>query len=717
MKAENLKILKLNNVNVPDFIAINNRDNFDMSFSDAKFFAIRSSCHYEDSANLSYAGMFETILNVPRADVKKAVDAVFDSYTKAEKYGDEETDIDNDTVIIQEMITEPDYSGVIFTSNPLGLLNETVIIVGQGIGEDVVSEKTDVTTYYYNTADERFCYNRNNDSPLLSEEILEKLISEASKIREIFGFECDIEFCIKNEIIYILQSRKITTIDESQKKIILDNSNIVESYPGVVLPLSQDFVKSVYTDIMNRLLKRMTHSDKLVESFGANMVDFVDGKAYYDISTWYTMLGLMPFSKKIIPIWQEMLGVENKYVSKNKLKVTAFRKIVLSLNLLYYFIANPFYMKAVNSRFEKSIETYRKNIKETTDVEGLVELYRRIQREVMEYWDLTLVNDLYAFVFTHLAKKHSNKIKQIGRLASMEPVILQSKLKEAYTRHGFGSSEYEKVKAEYIDKFGDRCLGELKLETKTYRTNPELLDEFVAGEHITSDVMCVDRRRHFEPKMSVRHAKIGILNRESSRLNRTRVYGFAREIFLKIGELLVAQGRLDDQRDVFYIHINELTSDEDMRRLTEARKRVYEQYATIPTFSRYIFLNEIFSKTITNNMNEVNVKSKDKFMGEVVSKPYRKVKGEVLVMKTPDPTIPHKDKIIVTEMTDPGWVMILQDAKGIIAEKGSFLSHTAIISRELKKPSIVNVKGAMSMIKTGDIVEIDLDEGVIRKNA
>ena len=336
MKAENLNVLKLNNVNVPDFIAITDRDNFDLSFSNAKHFAIRSSCHYEDSANLSYAGMFDTFLNVPRADVKKAVDAVFDSYINAAKYGDEETNIDDDTVIIQEMITDPDYSGVIFTSNPLGLLNETVIIVGQGIGENVVSEKTDVTTYYYNTADEKFCYNRNNDSPLLSEELLARLISEAIKIREIFGYECDIEFCVKNEKIYILQSRKITTIDESEKKIILDNSNIVESYPGIVLPLSQDFVKSVYTDIMNRLLKRMTRSDNLVKSFGANMVEFVDGKAYYDITTWYTMLGLMPFSKKIIPIWQEMLGVENKYVSKNELKVTPFRKIVISLNLFYF---------------------------------------------------------------------------------------------------------------------------------------------------------------------------------------------------------------------------------------------------------------------------------------------------------------------------------------------------------------------------------------------
>ena len=86
MKAENLKILKLNNINVPDFIAIAKRDNFDMSFSNGQFFAVRSSCHYEDSANLSYAGMFETFLNVPRAEVKKAVDAVFDSYIKAAKY-------------------------------------------------------------------------------------------------------------------------------------------------------------------------------------------------------------------------------------------------------------------------------------------------------------------------------------------------------------------------------------------------------------------------------------------------------------------------------------------------------------------------------------------------------------------------------------------------------------------------------------------------------
>ena len=306
--------------------------------------------------------MFDTFLNVPRNDVLGCVEAVFDSYLKAASYGDENKDLSSDVVIIQEMVENPEYSGVIFTANPLGLLNETVIIVGRGIGEDVVSQKTDVTTYYYNQADEKFCFNKSGDSPLLEEKILLELISQAGRIRDIFGFECDIEFCIKNSKVYILQSRKITTIDESEEKIILDNSNIVESYPGTVLPLSQDFVRSVYKDIMNSLIKRITHSQRLVRDFDAEMVDFVDGKAYYIISKWYTMLNLMPFSKKIIPIWQEMLGVENKYVSKKEIKVSPLTKIILSINLLYYFIADPICMKSVNKRFEKSIPRYRKSI-------------------------------------------------------------------------------------------------------------------------------------------------------------------------------------------------------------------------------------------------------------------------------------------------------------------------------------------------------------------
>lgn len=67
----------------------------------------------------------------------------------------------------------------------------------------------------------------------------------------------------------------------------------------------------------------------------------------------------------------------------------------------------------------------------------------------------------------------------------------------------------------------------------------------------------------------------------------------------------------------------------------------------------------------------------------------------------------------MTKLTDPGWVFLISRASGIIAEKGSILSHTAIISRELKKPAVVGVKSAMKILKSGDIVELDGEKGII----
>ena len=69
---------------------------------------------------------------------------------------------------------------------------------------------------------------------------------------------------------------------------------------------------------------------------------------------------------------------------------------------------------------------------------------------------------------------------------------------------------------------------------------------------------------------------------------------------------------------------------------------------------------------------------------------------------------------MVTKTTDPGWVFLIDKAAGIIAEKGSLLSHTAIITRELHKPSIVNVKDCTKILKTGDIIEMDAINGIIK---
>jgi len=65
------------------------------------------------------------------------------------------------------------------------------------------------------------------------------------------------------------------------------------------------------------------------------------------------------------------------------------------------------------------------------------------------------------------------------------------------------------------------------------------------------------------------------------------------------------------------------------------------------------------------------------------------------------------DEILVARETDPGWVTIFPLAAGILIERGSPLSHSAIVARELGIPTIVGVRGLTARLSTGAVVEMD----------
>jgi pyruvate,water dikinase len=69
--------------------------------------------------------------------------------------------------------------------------------------------------------------------------------------------------------------------------------------------------------------------------------------------------------------------------------------------------------------------------------------------------------------------------------------------------------------------------------------------------------------------------------------------------------------------------------------------------------------------------------------------------------------------ILVTASTDPGWVVLFPSASAIVVERGSLLSHSAIVSREMGIPCIVGVKDILSVLQTGDIIEIDGTNGTV----
>ncbi|MFC7614445.1 PEP-utilizing enzyme [Actinokineospora soli] len=73
-----------------------------------------------------------------------------------------------------------------------------------------------------------------------------------------------------------------------------------------------------------------------------------------------------------------------------------------------------------------------------------------------------------------------------------------------------------------------------------------------------------------------------------------------------------------------------------------------------------------------------------------------------------------RDRIIVAKETDPGWLFLMTAARGMVVERGTLLSHTAITGRLLGIPTVVAVPGATSLIEDGMMIEVDGAAGTVR---
>lgn len=103
-----------------------------------------------------------------------------------------------------------------------------------------------------------------------------------------------------------------------------------------------------------------------------------------------------------------------------------------------------------------------------------------------------------------------------------------------------------------------------------------------------------------------------------------------------------------------------------------------------------------------------------------------KVRGRVVIVKeslsgTSKNTVKEikNDSILVTEMTSPDMIPAVKKSLAIVTDVGGLLCHAAIIARELKKPCIIGTRIASSILKTGDLVEVDANKGMVKilKNA
>jgi len=93
-----------------------------------------------------------------------------------------------------------------------------------------------------------------------------------------------------------------------------------------------------------------------------------------------------------------------------------------------------------------------------------------------------------------------------------------------------------------------------------------------------------------------------------------------------------------------------------------------------------------------------------------------KVKGKVKIIKSREDMKTFEiGDILVSPTTTPDFLPAMKKSAAILSEHGGIISHAAITSRELKIPCIVGIKGITKVLKDGDLVEVNADEGVVRR--
>lgn len=113
-------------------------------------------------------------------------------------------------------------------------------------------------------------------------------------------------------------------------------------------------------------------------------------------------------------------------------------------------------------------------------------------------------------------------------------------------------------------------------------------------------------------------------------------------------------------------------------------------------------------------MTKIDI-SGDEFKGKTVYPGHVKARAFVIEKKKDFENIPDGSIIVarVVEMDDIRWIKLKKIAAAI-TEEGGLTTHIAIVGRELKIPTIIGVKGFVETVKTGDLVEIDSDNSIVR---
>ena len=407
----------------------------------------------------------------------------------------------------------------------------------------------------------------------------------------------------------------------------------------------------------------------------------------------------------------------------------------------------------------------------------LMAIYGEMERDILMQWRAPIINDLFVMVNYGILKKlcaswcrddsgslQNDLICGEGGIKSTEPtfrlmdiargVRAQPELAAVFagtpvsdiarvTRGDARFGRFNEEFARYLDEYGFRCMNELKLEEPTLRDRPDfayqVIRNYVTAEGGADPAAIRARESEIRARAEARatailpwlkrrifwrvlkNARLGVKNRENMRFARTRIFGLVRELVRALGVRLTEAGALERSDDVFSLTLDEVfdyvkgtavtTRLRDLIALRRAEFDAYRQDDAGAPDDRF----ETYGMVYSRNRFRARVTATAPADGTLRGIPCSpgKVTNTVKVILSPSDDAQLAGEILVAGRTDPGWVPLYPSVSGLLIERGSILSHSAIVAREMGIPTIVGIPGLTSTLKSGQVVTMDGSAGTV----
>ena len=431
---------------------------------------------------------------------------------------------------------------------------------------------------------------------------------------------------------------------------------------------------------------------------------------------------------------------------------TNFRKIYTYYSQLDYSKMTPQDLLGVYRELEDKI-LWKWKAPITNDFEAMI--FYGLLKTLTVKWGLdpagVLQNDLLCgeggIKSTQVTTQLFYIAREIERDTQLKSVFLELSPEEALSRLR-SDSAFSRIKEkfeQYLKDYGVRSINEMKLESIPIKDNPTFCIATIQNYLRNSVPDPTEQEKHERlirqkaeselrkklkgkkifliiPKLRLyrwvlNNTRRAIKNRENQRFCRAEAYSLVRTIIRAIGRQWQDKGIIDNAEDIFYLEMDEIWSFiekkplcEDLKKQIELRKREFERYETITLPDHIEAYGEVDLETIRREETQIQSEGVIKGLGCCAGI----VENEVRVVLKPDSNLRLNGEIMVAKQTDPGWVILFPSVSGLIIEKGSMLSHSAIVAREMGIPAVVGVKQATKIFSDGDRVLLNGAEGSIK---